>query len=113
MAKIIRIPSVMVYDTKVVGVSKLNDDGTSRQEVIHREVEEEDKLSLLEEPENLRDPNAVKVLSKSGNQIGYLNREIAQIVRSAILNEAEIHATVTWVNGNELLGVGLRIELVS
>jgi len=113
MAKIIKIPSVMVYDTKVVGVSKPNEDGTSRQEIIRKEVEEEDKLTLQEETENPHDPNAVKVLSKSGNQMGYLNREIAQTVRSAILNEAEVHATVTWVNGNELLGVGLRIELVS
>ena len=46
MAKIIKIPSVFVYDSKVVGVSKDNSDGTSRQEIIKQEVEEEGYFDL-------------------------------------------------------------------
>ncbi len=113
MAKIIKIPSVFIYESKVVGVSKANDDGTSRQEIIKREVEEEDKLKLEMEPDNAYDKNAVKVLSRNGNQIGYLNRELAEKVHPAIENNAEIHVKATWVNGDKMLGVGLRIELVS
>lgn len=113
MAKIIKIPSVFVYDTKVVGVSKDNQDGTSRQEIIKQEVAEEDKLSLEAEPSNPFDPNAIKVLSKNGNQIGYLNKEMAETVLPALKNATEIHVTAKWVNGEKMLGVGLRIELVS
>lgn len=113
MAKIIKIPSVFVYDTKVVGVSKDNEDGSSRQDIIRREVAEDDKLQLLAEPDNPYDPNAVKVLSKLGNQIGYLSKEMAETILPAIKNETEIHVTAKWVNGDKMMGVGLRIELVS
>ena len=113
MAKIIKIPSVFVYDSKVVGVSKDNSDGTSRQAIIKREVEEDDKLSLEAEPDNPFDPNAVKVLSKHGNQIGYLSKEMAETLQPALYNQTEIHVTAKWVNGEKMLGVGLRIELVS
>ena len=113
MAKIIKIPSVFVYDTKVVGVSKDNQDGSSRQEIIQREVAEDDKLQLEAEPENPYDANAIKVLSKNGNQIGYLSKEMAETILSALINETEIHVTAKWVNGEKMLGVGLRIELVS
>ena len=113
MSKIIKIPSVFVYETKVVGVSKDNEDGTSRQKVIQNEVEEDDKLRLEAEPTNPYDSNAIKVLSKNGNQIGYLNRDIAEKVKPALDNETEIYVTATWVNGEKMRGVGLRIELVS
>ena len=113
MAKIIKIPSVFVYETKVVGVSKENEDGTLRQDFIRNEVSEDDKLQLEAEPANSFDPNAIKVLSKNGNQIGYLNKEMAEKVKPALDNQTEIHVTARWVNGEKMLGVGLRIELVS
>ena len=113
MAKIIKIPSVYVYDTKVVGVSKENADGTSRQEIIVNEVAEDDLLSLELEPANPYDPNAVKVLSKAGNQIGYLGRDVAERLRMAILNEVNITVKASWVSGDKFKGVGLRIELVN
>jgi len=113
MAKIIKIPSVFVYESKVVGVSQLNEDGSSRQNIIKREVSEEDSLKLELESSNVHDENAVKVLSKLGNQIGYLNRELAEKLHPAIENETEIHVKASWVNGDKMLGVGIRIELVS
>ena len=113
MAKIIKIPSVFVYETKVVGVSKQNADGSSRQEIIRREVQEEDKLQLEAEPSNPYDHNAVKVLSSKANQIGYLSKEMAEKVKPALDNQTEIHVTARWVNGEKMVGVGLRIELVS
>lgn len=113
MAKIIKIPSVFLYDTKVVGVSMQNADGSSRQEIIKSEVEENDKLKLEAEPDNVYDSNAIKVLSKKGNQIGYLNKEMAEKVKPALDHGTEIHITASWVNGEKILGVGLRIELVS
>ncbi len=113
MAKIIKIPSAYVMDSKVVGVSKENPDGASRQEIIKNEVEEGDLLSLEVEPENEFDPNAIKVLSRTGNQIGYLSRETAERIRSAIQNEVSITVKASWVSGEKMLGVGLRIEMVN
>ena len=94
-------------------MSKMNSDGSGRQEFIKNEVLEDDVLSLELEPENEFDPNAVKVLSKHGNQIGYLSRDTAERVRPAILNEAEIKVIASWVSGEKMLGVGLRIEMVN
>ena len=113
MAKVIKIPSAYVLDTKVVGVSKDNSDGTSRQEIIKTEVEEDDLLKLELEPDNEFDSNAIKVLSKNGHQIGYLSRDIAERMRFAILNETDIRVKASWVNGDKMMGVGLRIEMVN
>ena len=113
MGKIIKIPSVFIYDSKVVGVSQNNDDGSSRQEIIKREVEEEDVLFLEAEPTNMYDKNAVKVLSKNRNQIGYLSRDLAEKMKPCIENSAEMYIKASWVSGDKMLGVGIRIELVS
>lgn len=113
MAKMIRIPSAYVIDTKVVGVSHQNDDGTSRQMVIANEVQEGDQLSLSPEPTNQYDPNAVRVLTQKGRQIGYLKKDVAQKLTEAIRNQTEIRTKVSWVGEKEFKGVGLRIELVS
>ena len=111
MAKIIRLPSAYVIDTKVVGVSKINDDGSSRQELIRKLIREDDPIRLEPEPDNAYDPHAVRVLSNHGHQIGYLPRETAERVASAIENEATIHCRVAWTGGEKFAGVGLRIEL--
>ena len=102
-----------VIDTKVAGVSKENVDGSSRQQIISEYIEEGDLVKLGLEPDNPHDPDAIRVLTTTGSQIGYLKREIAPKVKSAILNETEIITKVSWVGGREVRGVGLRIELVN
>jgi hypothetical protein len=113
MAKVIKIPSVYVLDTKVVGVSMNNADGTSRQAIILREIFEDDPIALELEPDNPYDPNAVKVLSKFGNQIGYLGKDVAERLKIALINEIDIRVKASWVSGEKMKGVGLRIELVN
>ncbi|MEQ8471303.1 MAG: HIRAN domain-containing protein [Marinoscillum sp.] len=113
MAKIIKIPSAFVYESKVVGVSHSNQDGTSRQSIIKSEVKEEDALYLELDPDNEFDPNAIKVLSKNRNQIGFLKSDLAEKVKPALINQTTIYARALWVNGDKMLGVGIRIELVS
>lgn len=113
MAKIIKIPSAYVIDTKVVGVSHLNIDGTSRQSIIAEEVNEDDLLQLEAEPTNIYDPNAVKVITQKGHQIGYLSKEVAEQIHHAINNDISIRTKVSWVSEREIKGVGLRIELVN
>ena len=113
MAKIIKIPSAYVIDTKVVGVSHKNQDGTSRQKIITDDVNENDLLQLHPEPDNPFDKNAVRVETHSGKQIGYLNREVAKQIHHAINNEVTIKVTTSWVGEKEIKGVGIRIELVN
>ncbi|WP_421877600.1 HIRAN domain-containing protein [Marinoscillum sp.] len=113
MAKIIRIPSAFVYESKVVGVSHANADGTLRQDIIAQEVQEDDPLYLELDPENEFDENAIKVLSKNRRQIGFLKAELAEKVKPAIVNQTDISCKALWVNGEKMLGVGIRIELVS
>ncbi|MBV6647002.1 MAG: HIRAN domain-containing protein [Cyclobacteriaceae bacterium] len=111
MAKIIKLPSVFLIDTKVVGVSKQNADGSERQDIIKGSVEEDDKIVLEPEPSNIYDPNAVKVLTQEGKQIGYLNQDHALQVSKAIDNDVKVHCKVSWKSGEKYVGVGLRIEL--
>ena len=113
MGKVIRLPSAYVINTKTVGVSKENADGSSRQEVIKNEVAEDDPIHLVHEPENPYDTHAIRVLTESGKQIGYLSKDVAPKIQSAIENEAHIHAKVSWVSGEKVMGVGLRIELIN
>lgn len=113
MGKVIRLPSAYVINTKTVGVSKNNADGSSRQEIIKSEVSEDDPLRLEHEPDNPYDPHAIKVLTISGHQIGYLSKDVAPKIQSALENEAQIHAKVSWVSGEKMLGVGLRLELIN
>ena len=113
MAKIIKLPSAFVIDTKVVGVSKTNANGTSRQAIIKSEVAEGDKLVLSPEPDNAYDPNAIQVLTESKKMIGYLSKEVAGRLQNAIGSEVDIVVTASWVSGEKYIGVGLRIELVN
>ncbi len=113
MAKIIKLPSAFVLNTKVVGVSKPNADGTSRQKIIIEHVQEGDALVLIPEPDNPFDTNAVKVCTPGQKQIGYLSKETAMKLKHALTAEVEIHTTVSWVSGKQMLGVGLRIEMLN
>ena len=62
--------------TNIAGVKYWNADGTSRQRVL-RELPPFTPVKFEEEPENLHDPNAVRVCLQDGRQLGYLPREVA------------------------------------
>ena len=107
------MPSVQVIETKVVGVSKKNTDGSSRQDIIKDSIVEGSEIRLEPEPDNPHDPDAIKVMTMSSLQIGYLSREVAPTVKSAIDHDTNVIAKVRWVSGHEIQGVGLRVELVN
>ena len=71
------------FYTKIAGTSHRNSDGSSRTKAI-KECEIAEELELRHEPENSFDPNAVAVLRKSGEQLGYLDARLAgEVVRDA------------------------------
>jgi hypothetical protein len=64
------------------------------------DVKNGDLLELLPEPENQKDPNAIKVL-KGGIQIGYVPRALCVSLLLAISNGTELRTEVTnaWSKG--------------
>lgn len=67
------------FYTKLAGVSKKNEDGRRRQEVIEEDLYEGLDLHLEREPDNPYDTNAVAVFaSEYGDQVGYLSGKIAE-----------------------------------
>ncbi len=69
------------FFTKVAGVSHANQDGTSRQKII-KKCRTLEKLTLDHEEDNPHDRNAVRVCRENGEQIGYLQQELAEEVVS-------------------------------
>jgi len=70
----------------IVGVTFRNKDGSLRQEIIQDEVKENDLLTMRREPDNEYDPNAIAIFSSSGNQVGYIPRDLAKILKDEDLS---------------------------
>jgi len=65
--------------TKVVGVTYENDDGTSRQAILGK-CGVLEGLHLQHDKNNPHDKNAVRVLRENGEQLGFLERNVAEDV---------------------------------
>ena len=72
------LPPVRHFYTKVVGVVHKNDDGSDRQEILSTCSPLE--TLRLEHEDNPYDPNAIRVCTEDGRQIGHLPREVASDV---------------------------------
>jgi hypothetical protein len=68
---------VRTLHTKIVGVTFPNPDGSSRQTILRRCFPNEN-VDLIPEPTNPKDPYAIAVYRKTGEQIGYLRSELAR-----------------------------------
>lgn len=108
--------------TKVVGVLAVNEDGTSRQDIIKKYLAPRMLLDLLREPDNAYDPNAIAVFIKNKNlssvdkslKIGYLSSEIAEQL-APIIDDGEIyHCIVLDVTGGKNgMAYGVNIHLTT
>lgn len=100
--------------TKVVGVTRKNSDGVSRQKVIGK-LRAGALLSLIPEPDNPVDPDAVLVAFE-GNQIGYLTLERAQEFVARARDREYLFAVVQEVTGGDKRGgkstYGVNIAIV-
>jgi hypothetical protein len=81
--EIILRESLRVYANRVVGVSKANRNGTSRQEIISR-CRQWEEVRFRPEPDNPVDDFAIAVCRANGEQLGYLNSGLAEIVSDCI-----------------------------
>lgn len=100
--------------TKVVGVTKNNRDGKSRQKVIAR-CRPLEKLKLENEDDNPVDPNAVAVLRQDGQQLGYLKAELAEEVVRHSQQGYRYGVYITQItggdSGKETCGVNLLVVI--
>ena len=85
---------------KVAGVTHENEDGTSRQEILKR-CEKLEFLRLKPEPGNPVDRDAIAVLRRNGEQLGYLDRRLAGETHNRIQKGERWEAMLTAITGRE------------
>ena len=93
------------FYTKVAGVTF-----EGRQETV-RALRPGDPLMLRREPDNPHDPHAVKVVTASGTQIGYLSARIASRLAPSIDTGIRYAAAVTQITGGGDRSFGVNIHV--
>lgn len=96
--------------TKIRGVTKKNEDGTSRQDLI-QELSEGDILEIDHEFDNRYDSNALVVLSPSSERIGYLSADIAERYAPLLDAGGMITGKVLQITGDEETSLGVNVQL--
>jgi DNA-directed RNA polymerase subunit RPC12/RpoP len=98
------------FYSKVAGVSHQNANGTSRQEIIRR-CRAGERLTLVCDPLNPVDPNAVMVLRSNGEQLGYLTAHLAADLCDQVSAGESIPCYIANLTGldREMRGVNIYI----
>ena len=97
------------FDGKVVGVTRDNPDGSSRQKIA-RMLSERDELELRPEPKNPFDKNAIAVYTSAGKQIGYLEARLAAEFTRRRAKGVVAHCYVRAIReGREICGVSFGL----
>ncbi len=103
------------FHSKVVGVTKDNDDGQNRQEIIQRELEDGDLLFLDREPDNPYDSNAIAVVTSDfEKKIGYISSDLASRLAPQMDRGASIDCYVAEITGGgpgQSYGVNIRLTV--
>ena len=110
-----------IFHSKVVGVTAKNSNGQSRQSYIRRFCKPGMKVTLIREPNNEYDNNAVGVWIKARSfifftadvQIGYLNADIAPEIARHMDRGNKMFCEITEVTGGthdkQTLGVNILL----
>ncbi len=83
--------------TKVVGVTKNNDEGVNIQNILP-ELENGSKLNFVREPNNPYDTNAIKVICDY-QHIGYIKAELAEEIAPIMDSGKELNGYITQITG--------------
>lgn len=62
--------------TKIVGVTQKNDDGADRQKIL-KKCKKGELVTLIRDPKNAYDKNAIKICRESGGQLGWIDAGLA------------------------------------
>lgn len=94
-----------------------NPDGSDRQEIIRR-CKVGERLNLVREPSNRHDRNAIALRRQNGEQLGYINSELAEELCEWLKQEKRVTATISditgggggWFTEAKAHGVNIRIQ---
>lgn len=111
------MPKNNFFYTKITGVTFNNENGTSRQVLLAQfsDISEDAplELTLVREPNNPYDSNAVAIYTGTGEQLGYLNKTTNVTVAPWMdSGEHDVHAygVLRTGGGNYSFGMNIRIE---
>ncbi len=100
------------FHTKVVGVTKKNEDGGKRQEVIAG-CKVDELVLLIRESENPYDSNAIAVYHSSRKQIGFIAADLAERLAPDMDSGQPISARISDLTGGtpEKPSRGVNLEI--
>lgn len=105
-------PAGKNYTIGIVGESKKNQDGSSRQAIIKR-CHDGQLIRLVPEPSNPYDPAAIFVCTEHGEGLGYISREhnewIGKKIAQGQLLDSRIYAVIG--GDKERRNVGILLSL--
>lgn len=97
------------FNTKVVGVTFGNDDGTSRQEII-KSCKPGDDIILKPVPTK-EYPDAIGVFNKKGQQLGHIGAELASELKEKYPRNA-MSVTINNITGGGDKNYGCNLHIV-
>ena len=100
----------MELDSKVVGVTRHNHDGSDRQ-VIAGQCQPGEQLKLRREPDNPQDANAIAVFRRNRDQLGYLSASLAEKLAPLLDAGTRFTAVVSEVTGGTDQPYGVTIHI--
>jgi len=89
-----------MYKEKVVGVTKSNSDGSSRQKIISS-MSEGDKVFLIRDPENPYGSNAIEVWDSKKRQVGFIEKFRSDELAPQIDKGYKVEAWVDKIMGGD------------
>jgi HIRAN domain len=99
------------FHTKIVGVTYKNSDGTHRQKLISQ-CQAFETLDLDHEEDNAHDPNAVRVCRQNGQQLGYLNANLADEIVSKSKKGYRFVTVIKAITGGQRRGMSFGVNLL-
>lgn len=97
------------FNTKIVGVTFGNDDGSSRQAIIKKSKEGED--IILKPVPTDEYPDAIGVFNKRGEQLGHINAELAAELKNKYPNNP-MSVTINNITGGGDKNYGCNLHII-
>lgn len=108
------LPAGKIYTIGLVGESKKNADGVSRQSIIKR-CQDGQTVRLIPEPTNPYDGNAIFVVTQNGECLGYISRDhnewIGKKLAAGKLADSRIHTIIGGEKNKRNVGVLLSLTV--
>ena len=85
--------------TKIAGVQYKNDDTKQERQKLIEDAKVGDFLMLVPQATNMHDSDAVRVFRLNGDQLGFLNTDLAMEINSRLSKKVKVEAKITAISG--------------